>query len=150
MCLLASQPRVSDAVPPPLPTHTPTTPAPPDLNLLKHDKPLAASGAAAAAAHLKHLPAYLRDPSLQGKSFVGNTGELAGLGPGWCAGTRAGLLKQTAPSGVLEGRCCSSLPALVHRPPSLISLITLPSWRCLQAVARCRRASGGSRRASTL
>jgi len=46
-----------------------------DLNLLKHDKPLAATGAAAAAAHLKHLPAYLRDPTLQGKSFVGNSGE---------------------------------------------------------------------------
>lgn len=47
---------------------------PSDLNLLKHDKPLAASGAAAAAAHLKHIPAYLRDPTLQGKSFVGNSG----------------------------------------------------------------------------
>ncbi|KAL4423346.1 hypothetical protein ABPG77_006141 [Micractinium sp. CCAP 211/92] len=47
---------------------------PTDLNLLKHDKPLAASGAAAAAAHLKHLPAYLRDPTLQGRSFVGNSG----------------------------------------------------------------------------
>ncbi|EFN55662.1 hypothetical protein CHLNCDRAFT_23258 [Chlorella variabilis] len=50
---------------------------PSDLNLLKHDKPLAASGAAAAAAHLKHIPAYLRDPTLQGKSFVGNSGEAA-------------------------------------------------------------------------
>lgn len=48
-----------------------------DLNLLKHDKPLAATGAAAAAAHLKHLPAYLRDPTLQGRSFVGNSGEPA-------------------------------------------------------------------------
>ncbi|KAL4858273.1 DEAD-box ATP-dependent RNA helicase 16 [Chlorella vulgaris] len=47
---------------------------PGDLNLLKHDKPLAATGAAAAAAHLKHIPAYLRDPSLQGKSFAGNSG----------------------------------------------------------------------------
>lgn len=62
----------------------PPAPAPPlplpccaDLNLLKHDKPLAASGAAAAAAHLKHIPAYLRDPTLQGKSFVGNSGEAA-------------------------------------------------------------------------
>jgi hypothetical protein len=44
---------------------------------LKHDKPLAATGAAAAAAHLKHLPAYLRDPSLQGKSFTGNSGAWA-------------------------------------------------------------------------
>lgn len=47
---------------------------PQDLNLLKHDKPLAATGAAAAAAHLKHIPAYLRDPTLQGRSFVGNAG----------------------------------------------------------------------------
>ncbi|KAL4430654.1 hypothetical protein ABPG75_005910 [Micractinium tetrahymenae] len=47
---------------------------PTDLNMLKHDKPLAATGAAAAAAHLKHLPAYLRDPTLQGRSFVGNSG----------------------------------------------------------------------------
>jgi hypothetical protein len=64
---------------PPLPSSPlpPYCPAPADLNLLKHDKPLAATGAAAAAAHLKHLPAYLRDPSLQGKSFAGNSGACA-------------------------------------------------------------------------
>jgi len=45
---------------------------PADLQLLKHDRPLAASAAAGAAApHLKSLPAYLRDPTLQGKSFIG-------------------------------------------------------------------------------
>jgi len=45
---------------------------PADLQLLRHDRPIAASDAAGAAApHLKHLPAYLRDPTLQGKSFVG-------------------------------------------------------------------------------
>ncbi len=54
-------------------------PACADLSLLKHDKPLAASGAAAASAHLKHIPAYLRDPTLQGKSFVGNSGEAGGM-----------------------------------------------------------------------
>lgn len=48
---------------------------PADLQLLRHDRPVAASAAAGAAApHLKHLPAYLRDPSLQGKSFVGSSG----------------------------------------------------------------------------
>ncbi|PSC74391.1 DEAD-box ATP-dependent RNA helicase 16 [Micractinium conductrix] len=47
---------------------------PADLNLLKHDKPLAAAGAAAAAAHLKHLPSYLRDPNLQGKTFASGSG----------------------------------------------------------------------------
>ena len=48
---------------------------PNDLKLLRHDRPMAASAAAGAAApHLKHLPAYLRDPSLQGKSFIGGGG----------------------------------------------------------------------------
>ena len=48
---------------------------PADLQLLRHDRPIAASAAAGAAApHLKHVPAYLRDPSLQGKSFVGAAG----------------------------------------------------------------------------
>eukprot|EP00887_Chlorella_sp_A99_P008058 scaffold12.g8058.t1 len=47
---------------------------PSDLSLLRHDKPLAATGAGVAAPHLKHLPAYLRDPTLQGKSAVGNAG----------------------------------------------------------------------------
>ena len=56
-----------------------------DLNLLKHDKPLAATGAAAAAAHLKHIPAYLRDPTLQGRSFVGNAGALLLLLQGCCS-----------------------------------------------------------------
>lgn len=46
---------------------------PRDLALLRHDRPVAAAAAAGAAApHLKHIPAYLRDPSLQGKSFVGS------------------------------------------------------------------------------
>lgn len=48
---------------------------PTDLQLLRHDRPMAASAAAGAAApHLKHLPAYLRDPTLQGKSFIGPGG----------------------------------------------------------------------------
>lgn len=47
---------------------------PADLQLLRHDRPLASASSAAAAPHLKHLPAYLRDGSLQGKSFVGNRG----------------------------------------------------------------------------
>lgn len=48
---------------------------PADLQLLRHDRPIAASATAGAAApHLKHLPAYLRDPTLQGSSFVGNGG----------------------------------------------------------------------------
>jgi ATP-dependent RNA helicase DDX56/DBP9 len=47
---------------------------PRDLTLLRHDRPVAAASAAGASApHLKHIPAYLRDPSLQGKSFVGST-----------------------------------------------------------------------------
>ncbi|KAG7668408.1 hypothetical protein Ndes2526B_g00871 [Nannochloris sp. 'desiccata'] len=56
---------------------------PADLQLLRHDRPIAASAAAGAAApHLKHLPAYLRDPTLQGKSFVGvNNADRAGFMP---------------------------------------------------------------------
>jgi ATP-dependent RNA helicase DDX56/DBP9 len=56
---------------------------PADLQLLRHDRPIAASAAAGAAApHLKHLPAYLRDPTLQGKSFVGvNNADRAGYIP---------------------------------------------------------------------
>jgi ATP-dependent RNA helicase DDX56/DBP9 len=56
---------------------------PADLKLLRHDRPIAASAAAGAAApHLKHLPAYLRDPTLQGKSFVGvNNADRAGYMP---------------------------------------------------------------------
>ena len=56
---------------------------PADLQLLRHDRPVAASAAAGAAApHLKHLPAYLRDPTLQGKSFVGsNNADRAGFMP---------------------------------------------------------------------
>jgi hypothetical protein len=64
------------------------TACPADLNLLKHDKPLAAANGAAAAPHLKHLPAYLRDPTVQGRSFVGNSGEglaaVQGLGEQGC------------------------------------------------------------------
>ena len=47
---------------------------PNDFRLLKHDRALT-STKAVSAAHLKHLPAYLRDPSLGGKSFVGNAGK---------------------------------------------------------------------------
>eukprot|EP00890_Picochlorum_soloecismus_P003951 jgi/Picsp_1/4557/NSC_01927-R1_dead-box atp-dependent rna helicase 16-like len=46
---------------------------PADLQLLRHDRSVAASSAGAAAPHLKHIPSYLRDPSLQGKSFVGSS-----------------------------------------------------------------------------
>ena len=61
---------------------------PADLHLLRHDRPLAASAAAGAAApHLKHLPAYLRDPSLQGKSFVGNNSS-GGSGGGFLPNKR--------------------------------------------------------------
>lgn len=46
---------------------------PADLALLKHNRSLGANGVAGAAApHLKHIPGYLRDPSLQGKSVVGD------------------------------------------------------------------------------
>ena len=45
---------------------------PADLALLKHDKPLAKT---AAASHLKHLPAYLRDAAGMTKaSHAGNRG----------------------------------------------------------------------------
>ncbi|KAK9906356.1 hypothetical protein WJX75_000482 [Coccomyxa subellipsoidea] len=45
---------------------------PADLALLKHDKPLAK---AAAPSHLKHIPAYLRDPAAaSGRSASGNAG----------------------------------------------------------------------------
>ena len=46
---------------------------PADLQLLRHDRSVAASTAGAAAPHLKHIPSYLRDPSLQGKSFIGSS-----------------------------------------------------------------------------
>jgi hypothetical protein len=35
---------------------------------------VASASAGASASHLKHVPGYLRDPSLQGTSFVGNKG----------------------------------------------------------------------------
>lgn len=45
---------------------------PGDLALLKHDKPLSRT---APPAHLKHLPAYLRDPgAANGASTAGNAG----------------------------------------------------------------------------
>ena len=45
---------------------------PADLALLKHDKPLAK---AAAPSHLKHIPAYLKDPAAaSGRSASGNAG----------------------------------------------------------------------------
>ena len=45
---------------------------PADLALLKHDKPLAKT---AAASHLKHLPAYLRDAAgMKKTSYSGNKG----------------------------------------------------------------------------
>lgn len=47
---------------------------PADLRLIKHDRSVASTVAGAAAPHLKHVPGYLRDPSLQGKSFVGRPG----------------------------------------------------------------------------
>ena len=47
---------------------------PSDLQLLRHDRSVASTSAGASAPHLKHVPGYLRDPSLQGKSFVGQSG----------------------------------------------------------------------------
>jgi ATP-dependent RNA helicase DDX56/DBP9 len=47
---------------------------PTDLQLLRHDRSVASTSAGASAPHLKHVPGYLRDPSLQGKSFVGQSG----------------------------------------------------------------------------
>ena len=47
---------------------------PADLQLLRHDRSVASTTAGASASHLKHVPGYLRDPSLQGTSFVGNRG----------------------------------------------------------------------------
>jgi len=46
---------------------------PADLQLIKHDRSVVSTAAGAAAPHLKHVPGYLRDPSLQGKSFVGRS-----------------------------------------------------------------------------
>lgn len=53
---------------------------PSDLQLLRHDRSVASTTAGASASHLKHVPAYLRDPSLQGKSFVGSSGVVGGNG----------------------------------------------------------------------
>ena len=51
---------------------------PSDLALLRHDKPLSRT---AAPAHLKHLPAYLRDAAaMTGASSAGNAGP-GGAGP---------------------------------------------------------------------
>lgn len=47
---------------------------PADLQLLRHDRSVASTTAGASASHLKHVPGYLRDPNLQGTSFVGNKG----------------------------------------------------------------------------
>lgn len=43
-----------------------------DLALLQHDKPLAKGNS---APHLKHIPAYLRDPTIAIPSFPGNAGK---------------------------------------------------------------------------
>ncbi len=43
-----------------------------DLALLQHDKPLAKGNS---APHLKHIPAYLRDPTVATPSFPGNAGK---------------------------------------------------------------------------
>ena len=43
-----------------------------DLALLQHDKPLAKGNS---APHLKHIPAYLRDPTFATPSFPGNAGK---------------------------------------------------------------------------
>ena len=43
-----------------------------DLALLQHDKPLAKGNS---APHLKHIPAYLRDPTAATPSFPGNAGK---------------------------------------------------------------------------
>lgn len=48
-----------------------------DLALLQHDKPLAKGNS---APHLKHIPAYLRDPTIAVPSFPGNAGK-----GGWLA-----------------------------------------------------------------
>ncbi|DBB15417.1 TPA: hypothetical protein ACH3X3_003648 [Trebouxia sp. C0006] len=45
---------------------------PGDLALLQHDKPLAKGNS---APHLKHIPAYLRDPTVATPSFPGNAGK---------------------------------------------------------------------------
>ncbi|KAL3136078.1 hypothetical protein ABBQ32_007103 [Trebouxia sp. C0010 RCD-2024] len=45
---------------------------PGDLALLQHDKPLAKGNS---APHLKHIPAYLRDPTIAVPSFPGNAGK---------------------------------------------------------------------------
>ena len=45
---------------------------PGDLALLQHDKPLAKANS---APHLKHIPAYLRDPTVATPSFAGNAGK---------------------------------------------------------------------------
>lgn len=49
-----------------------------DLALLQHDKPLAKGNS---APHLKHLPAYLRDPTIATPSFPGNAGKGTVLSP---------------------------------------------------------------------
>ena len=87
-----------------------------DLNLLKHDKPLAAPAAAAAAAHLKHLPAYLRDPSLQGRSFAGNAGAHGPPCPG-LPRPAATLLPGCCPAALLP--CCPAA-ALPCCPAALL------------------------------
>jgi hypothetical protein len=57
---------------------------PGDLQLLRHDQPLAADGAGAAAPHLKHFPGYLRGAGgVGGVSHTGNRGEGGGGGGGW-------------------------------------------------------------------
>ncbi len=43
-----------------------------DLALLQHDKPLAKGNS---APHLKHIPAYLTDPTIATPSFPGNAGK---------------------------------------------------------------------------
>jgi hypothetical protein len=57
---------------------------PGDLALLQHDRPLAK---AAAPAHLRHLPAYLRAQAAGGACAAGNTGRGAPALPPGCAGS---------------------------------------------------------------
>ena len=96
---------------------------PGDLALLKHDKPLART---AVPAHLKHLPAYLRDvAAMTGASSAGNAGP-GGASP---------LLIQPHLGGLLADACHGRLVVLTGIDNCAARLLTITCLRCVGSVS---------------
>ena len=104
-----------------------------DLKLLRHDKPLAATAAGGSAPHLKHVPAYLRDPSLQGASLVGGKGERGrSLVKRGCVPARAGHAGCRGGAGPLR----AGIPPTTSPPTGAPPATPLPGPGALPARKR--------------